>query len=56
MTAKLEDNKSDKKQITPAEKPRYNLNVLLKECDEDAHMPEEIIDWDKAPSIGKEIV
>ncbi len=41
--------------LTPKKaKPRYKLADLLAQCDESAPMPETLIEWDNAQSVGKE--
>lgn len=36
------------------EKPKYTLDDLLAQCDDQAPMPEELQEWDQLPSKGKE--
>jgi len=41
--------------ITPKSvKPKYTLAELLAQCDESAPMPETIVEWDNAQSVGNE--
>ena len=42
--------------ITPKSlKPKYTLNELLVKCDENAPMPETLLEWDSAQPVGNEL-
>lgn len=41
--------------ITPKKQKKYSLDDLLAKCDESAPMPQELIDWDNAESVGNEV-
>ena len=42
--------------ITPKSlKPKYTLNELLAKCDENAPMPETLVEWDSAQPVGNEL-
>ena len=40
--------------ITPKKQKKYSLDDLLARCDENAPMPQELIDWDNAEPVGNE--
>lgn len=37
------------------ERPRYALADLIAQCDPAAPLPEDLEDWDAAPSVGREL-
>lgn len=40
--------------VEPKPRPRYTLAELLADCDVDAPMSEEELDWDRMPRAGQE--
>lgn len=42
------------KPATKTSRKKYKLAELLAECDDQAPYPEELQDWDNAPSMGRE--
>ena len=42
--------------VEPRPKPKYTLAQLLAECDLDAPMGEEELEWDRMPTVGREIL
>ncbi|MDX3774723.1 AbrB/MazE/SpoVT family DNA-binding domain-containing protein [Chromatiaceae bacterium AAb-1] len=43
--------------ISPAKtRPKYKLEDLLAQCDPNAPMPEELIEWERTAPVGKEIL
>jgi antitoxin component of MazEF toxin-antitoxin module len=36
-------------------RPKYTLGELLAQCDENAQIPEELMDWDRLEPVGNEI-
>ena len=40
--------------IAPKAKAKYSLAELIAKCDQDAAMPEELIEWEAAAPVGNE--
>lgn len=38
------------------QKPTYTLDELIAQCDPDAPMPAELVEWEQAESVGAELI